>query len=527
MRAAAQPLTILVAALGGEGGGVLAEWLVDAAARAGYPAQSTSIPGVAQRTGATTYYIEIFPQPRAELQGREPVFGLYPIPGGVDLLVASELLEAGRAVLGGFVSADRTTLVTSLARALTTQEKMALGDGRFDPEKLIGVAREHSRRLFAFDMERLARDNGTMVSAVLYGAIAATGLLPFPRAVFEDVVRSSGVGVEASLRGFAAACSRVAAEHPPGEHEPPPRATAPLPPTVASEFPAATHAVLGAGYARLVEFQDRAYADLYVARLRVIRDAERSVDPAGARGSAMMRETARFLALWMAFDDVVRVASLKCRANRFARVRREVAANDGDLVRIVDYFKPGVSELAGLLPPRLARRLVAWDRARVARGKAQFALALRVRADGIGGFILLRLLAALRGIRRGGSRYAEEQALIERWLGAVARATRADWDIGHELALCGRLIKGYGETNERGKRNLTHIVDHLSEAAGANATARAEAIREAREAALADEAGAALDATLMRHGAPPRAIVARPIVWARKRGAAPARGVAP
>jgi indolepyruvate ferredoxin oxidoreductase beta subunit len=178
-----------------------------------------------------------------------------------------------------------------------------------------------------------------------------------------------------------------------------------------------------------------------------------------------------------------------------------------------------VPEFAGLLPPRLARRLVAWERARLARGRAPFALALRVRADGIGGFMLLRLLAALRGIRRGGSRYAEEQALIERWLGAVARATRTDWDLGHELALCGRLIKGYGETNARGKRNLTHIVDHLSEAAGANATARAEAIREAREAALADEAGTALDATLMRHGAPPRASVARPIVWTRKRAA--------
>jgi indolepyruvate ferredoxin oxidoreductase beta subunit len=524
MRATLQPLTILVAALGGEGGGVLAEWLVDAATRAGYPAQSTSIPGVAQRTGATTYYIEIFPQARAELQGREPVFGLYPIPGGIDLLVASELLEAGRAVLAGFVSPDRTTLVTSLARALTTQEKMALGDGRFDPDKLMGVAREHSRKLVAFDMERVARDAGTMVSAVLYGAIAATGLLPFPRAVFEEVVRASGVGVEASLRGFAGAFSRVAAEHTPGA--PAPRQLAPLPSVVASEFPAATHAILGAGYARLVEFQDLAYADLYVARLRSILGAERRIDPTAVHTYATTREAARFLALWMAFDDVVRVASLKCRASRFARVRREVAGGDDDIVRIVDYFKPGMPELAGLLPPGPARRLIAWDRARQARGKPPFALALRVRADAIGGFVVLRLLAALRRARRRGSRYAEEQIQIERWLAAVERGTRADWRLGHELALCGRLIKGYGETNERGKRNLAHIVDHLAEKAGADAAARAEAIREAREAALADEAGSALDATLSRYGAPPRPIVARPIIWARKRRSAPARGVA-
>ena len=122
-----QPIAILIAALGGEGGGVLAEWLVEAATRAGYPVQSTSIPGVAQRTGATTYYVEVYPVLRAQLEGtpradesaptggraefirpapradesaptvRQPVLGLYPVPGGVDLLVASELLEAGRA----------------------------------------------------------------------------------------------------------------------------------------------------------------------------------------------------------------------------------------------------------------------------------------------------------------------------------------------------------------------------------------------------------------------------------------------
>src|SRR5262249_32902831 len=56
-----RPISILIAALGGEGGGVLTDWIVAAAAELGFPVQSTSIPGVAQRTGATTYYIEIVP----------------------------------------------------------------------------------------------------------------------------------------------------------------------------------------------------------------------------------------------------------------------------------------------------------------------------------------------------------------------------------------------------------------------------------------------------------------------------------
>ncbi|RZL91700.1 MAG: indolepyruvate oxidoreductase, partial [Variovorax sp.] len=62
-----QPISLLICALGGEGGGVLTEWLVDIARHAGYAAQSTSIPGVAQRTGATTYYVEVFPLPIAQL----------------------------------------------------------------------------------------------------------------------------------------------------------------------------------------------------------------------------------------------------------------------------------------------------------------------------------------------------------------------------------------------------------------------------------------------------------------------------
>ncbi|HEX7272820.1 MAG TPA: indolepyruvate oxidoreductase subunit beta family protein, partial [Casimicrobiaceae bacterium] len=395
MNARRQPITILVAALGGEGGGVLAEWLVEAATRGGYPAQSTSIPGVAQRTGATTYYVEIYPEQRRKLGDRQPVLGLYPVPGGVDLLVASELLEGARAVLSGFVSADRTTLLTSVSRTLTTHEKIALGDGRFDAEKLLAVAREHSRRLVAFDIEQTAREAGTMVSAVICGAIAATGVLPISREMFEAVIRDSGAGADASMRGFAAAFSAVQDQTAPKVRSPQPlRST---PPT--ADFPEPVQEILRIAYGRLVEFQDRRYADLYLARLGSILAAERASDAAGDRGYAITRETARFLALWMAFDDVVRVASLKCRASRFARVRREVGARDGDIVRIVDYFKPGVPELAGLLPPALARRLIAWDRARQARGKPPIAFALDLRSDGVVGFALLRLLAALRGLR--------------------------------------------------------------------------------------------------------------------------------
>jgi len=287
---------------------------------------------------------------------------------------------------------------------------------------------------------------------------------------------------------------------------------------VDAAFPDPARGFVRLGYERLVEYQGRAYAELYVARLDRILAAERRLDPTAAEAYALTRETARYLALWMAFDDIVRVADLKIRASRFARVRQEVAAGADDVVRIVDHFKPGMPEVASLLPAALAARLLRWDRGRQSGGKPALAKALHVRTDTIGGFLALRLLAGLRWMRVRGARHAEEQAAIERWLASVERAARDDWACAHELALCGRLVKGYGATGVRARANLAHIVAYLAERADfASPAEQAAAIRSARDAALADEAGKALDATLVRHGAPPRPAAVQPILWSKKR----------
>ena len=211
MGANAKPVCILVTALGGEGGGVLAEWLVETALRAGHSVQSTSIPGVAQRTGATTYYVEVFPQPDAELGGRKPVFSLNPVPGAIDLLVSSELLETVRQIGAGMATSERTHILASTSRSLTTVEKMQPADGRTSSADLLAVVREFSREAQVFDMAQTARGAGTVISAVLFGAIAACGALPLPRAAYEATIRASDKGAAASLRGFAAAFDRVAA----------------------------------------------------------------------------------------------------------------------------------------------------------------------------------------------------------------------------------------------------------------------------------------------------------------------------
>ncbi len=126
---------------------MLADWLVDLAQHGGYLAQATSVPGVAQRTGATIYYVELFPEDAARAAGREPVLALMPMPGDVAIVIASELMEAARAIERGFVTPDETLLVTSTHRVFAMTEKIALGDGRVDAAALlVGLPRRRPAR---------------------------------------------------------------------------------------------------------------------------------------------------------------------------------------------------------------------------------------------------------------------------------------------------------------------------------------------------------------------------------------------
>ncbi|HEY9347668.1 MAG TPA: 2-oxoacid:acceptor oxidoreductase family protein, partial [Inquilinus sp.] len=200
-----RPLAIAILAMGGQGGGVLADWIVALAEANGWAAQSTSVPGVAQRTGATIYYIEMI----AAKPGAAPVFALMPTPGDVDVVMAAELMEAGRAVLRGLVTPDRTTLIASTHRSFAVVEKEKPGDGTGDPAAVVDATDFAARRTIAFDMEAMAGHSGSMISAAMFGALAGTGVLPFPRDAFEATIRAGGRGVEPSLAAFRAACDRA------------------------------------------------------------------------------------------------------------------------------------------------------------------------------------------------------------------------------------------------------------------------------------------------------------------------------
>jgi indolepyruvate ferredoxin oxidoreductase beta subunit len=500
MNAPSRPLTLLIAALGGEGGGVLTHWIVSAASSLGFPVQSTSIPGVAQRTGATTYYIEILPTPWAELNGRQPVLALTPGVGDVDIVLASELLEAARAITNGFVTADRTLVIASSHRHYAIAEKMAMADGRHDPARLLDAIAQNAQASLIFDMEAVAREAGAMISAVMLGALVASRHLPLPQDALVAAIRAEGKAAEANIRGFAAGLRAAArASAAPGLAEPEKRTHGgarrfrSLEGEARRSFPPEAAAMAVEGLRRLYRYQNRAYARLYLERLKPIAAA----DYAARAEGRLVRETARHLALRMSYEDVIRVASAKIAPERIGRIERDMGAKAGERLRIVEFLKPGLDEMCQILPVPLARRLLAAAESRAWLRKLHFTMELETTS--ISGYLRLWGLAKLRALRPWTHRYQEEQRAIEDWLALVAEAARSSAALALEVVECARLLKGYGDTLKRGRSNFALIEARVIRPVLAGQIPVAtgvDAIASARTAALVDPDGPGLTACL-------------------------------
>lgn len=483
-----RPITLAILAMGGQGGGVLADWVVAMAEREGWVAQTTSVPGVAQRTGATIYYVELV-RPRGNSL---PVLSLMPVPGDVDVVVAAELMEAGRAIQRGLVTPERTVMVASTHRALTVPEKAKPGDGMIDGRPVLEAMAFASRKLIASDMQALAEANGSVISASLFGALAGSGALPFTREAFETTIREGGVGVAASLAAFDAGfkAEAVAAKQAPAAAQAILGGTAAersrltsLLERIDQAFPAEAQTMLRHGVARLVDYQDLDYAEEYLDHVARIVTLEPS----------LASEAARQIAVAMAYDDVIRVADLKTRAARFARVRREVEARADQVLDATEFMHPRLAEVCGMLPARSGKRVEASP---VLSGLVRnwFEKPRRVRTTRLSGFLQLYMLAGLRRWRRKLLRHEREADFLRNWLDLVASEAPRDPALALELLRCRRLVKGYSDTHARGESKFALVTGALPLLAAQQDAAAW--LRRLREAALADEAGKALDGVL-------------------------------
>lgn len=492
-----QIIKLAIMAVGGQGGGVLTNWIEDCAHRNGYVVQATSVAGVAQRTGATIYYMEMAPAGE-----RQPVFSLMPAAGDVDILVAAEMMEAGRAIMRGFVTPDRTTLIASSHRALAVSEKTVPGDGIADSDEVIAAAEIAARRFIAFDMEKMAIDVGSMISASLFGALAGSGALPFGRESFEAAIKASGRGVDASLRAFAAGFEAAASGKVEAQQKSKSSSGAGNTPAGpkhlleswaalearAASLPAPVREMALNGLRAVVDFQDLDYGREYLDRL----DTMLTQDDA-AKEYELTLEAAKYIAKAMAYDDVFRVADLKTRGSRFARVRSEIAPAEGAQMKLTEFMHPRAEEVVGMMPSRLGRRLSGSQRAMrlidkmVNRGR-------RLRTDRLLPFAQLYVLGGLRKYRRGTLRHAIETEHMEGWLELALGYRKVDYALAVETLRNRRLVKGYSDTHSRGLSKFDRVMDGVALLAGRDDAAHW--CRLLREAALADEKGEELEGAL-------------------------------
>jgi indolepyruvate ferredoxin oxidoreductase beta subunit len=397
-----------------------------------------------------------------------------------------------------------------------------MGDGRVDAERLLEGARAAARHFVAADFAEVAERTGAPITPALCGALAASGALPFTRAEFEETIRRGGVGVEGSLRAFAAGFeaavdSRLRGNDGEGRGDDGAgrgddgagrggdgagrggdgvgRADDGVAPTrlgprlaqlegrITREFPADVHEILRAGVLRLADYQDPAYAAQLLDRLAPLRTAP----------AELLQETARYLALWMTYEDAIRVADLKTRRSRFARVASEVRLEDQQLLQIGEFMHPRLQEIADILPEGLGRWLLRSPVARrvvgplTRKGKV-------VRTTTLSGYLLLYGIASLRPLRPRSLRFREEHARMEQWLAQVRRLAGEQPALAVELARAQRLVKGYGDTHARGWASFQRLLATLprleSEVDGG------QRLRRLAQAALADDSGAALEREL-------------------------------
>lgn len=491
-----QIIKLAILAVGGQGGGVLTNWIVDLAEQNGWVAQSTAVAGVAQRTGATIYYVEMATQ-----QEKRPIFSLAPSVGDVDILIAAELMEVGRAIQRGFVSPNRTCLIGSSHRLHAVSEKINPGDGRAKDQVIFDAAHKSAQKVLLHNYDRLAIQNGSYISASLFGALAASKALPFTLAQFEAILEQSGRAAARSIAAFNAALKSEPLSAPELAQQTAPTAKAKGPQKLMAKWdalqqriaqlPNESQELARAGLKKCVEFQDVTYGDAYLTTVEQF--AERIPDDR----PDILTELAKHLANAMAYDDLIRVADLKTRRQRLSRIESEVQLQSADGLKLTEYFHPRAEEICGLMPPKLGRWFedspsrFAWLDRRVNKGR-------RIRSNGFWGFSTLYLLGGLKWWRKYTLRDHIECNHRKAWLEEIDRHLANNPDLALELIKCRRLIKGYSDTHHRSLSKFArifenlHLVSLLPDAA--------EWVRRWRDAALMDENGDALDGAIKTVG---------------------------
>lgn len=472
-------IKIMVPAVGGQGGGVLTEWLVQAFFLEDYDVQGISLPGLSQRGGSTVYYLEAHPRPEAD--DKPIIFAQFPVPGEVDVIISQEFLELGRALQLGYGS-DRTTIVTSTHRIYSTLEKMPIGSGIYSDENLRKIATAFSSKLIELNALQLAKDNGMddlAVNAILFGALAASGSIPLSKASFVSSIEKVGVAVKTNLRGFEVGWNFVSSSKAGDagkkqvvwetfvrtradqleEYER--EVYLGKVSRIETEFPKQLREILAESLYRLIDYQDAEYADRYIDDVREVLALDESM-----KGNLKLTEHfARNLALLMSYEDGIRVAELKIKSDRFKRIKEEMRLRDDQVFKVIDYLKPDAEELYGLLPNVVIAPFVRVIESslfkKIWRRKRPVTFAQTPTTTSFSGFLRLWLMTKMKFMRPGSYRFKKERALMDKYKESTLYYAGLDYKLGSLVARSGSMVKGYGKVRRRTIKAFYRFIDNI------------------------------------------------------------------
>ena len=123
--------------------------------------------------------------------------------------------------------------------------------------------------------------------------------------------------------------------------------------------------------------------------------------------------------------------------------------------------------------------------------------------------LVVRFLAINGDLRRKNNqqlsdlRFKTEETFLDNWLRLVREVATRDYALAVEIAECRNLIKGYGDTHERGRARYDTIMGVLPQLV--TSPDAAATLARLRKAANADDTGAALAAAIKDMRALPQA----------------------
>jgi len=472
-------IKILLPAVGGQGGGVLTEWLFQAFLLEGYEVQGISLPGLSQRGGSTVYYLEVCAD---KTENGNILFSQHPVPGDVDVIVAQEFLELGRIIEQGY-SSEKTTIISSTHRIFSTLEKLPVGSGVYSERNLQDLANEFSLKFIGMDVLDIVKNNSMderSINAVLLGAVASSGCLPLEKKSYIEAIGKVGVAVENNIKAFEIGYSNnnigCTAENPVENNryfdgslletyrvgdEEIKKLQVLLKPRE-GVVPEHLKCYLHEAVLRLTDYQSEWYAEKYMNALdRIIKiDSENTTYDFRLTGIVLKN-----LALLMSYEDGIRVAELKTRWSRFRRIKKEMNIDDSQVFNVVDYLKPDSGEIYGLMPDIIVSPVLSLLQTGLFRKlfgrKEPLTFEQTPTTSSIGGFLSLWLLTRLKFIRPYSYRYKKEHSIIERYIDSVEFYAKKDYEVGCIVARAGSVIKGYGRVRRRTMDTFSRFIDNV------------------------------------------------------------------